>query len=148
MVDSEVYRLAFTDPPGTDLAGIPISNLKLTSPYVSYGLSYFESCAKHVKSTFNASKVYIIASGSLSRNTDKVDKLICAIGKENVVGVRKGMTPHTPWSEILQITAECREKGADCVVTLGAGSTTDGAKIVVLVNHTLYISPLQPWWQG
>ena len=50
------------------------------------------------------------------------------------MGVRKGITPHTPWSEVLQITKECREAGADAVVTLGAGSITDGCKLVVLVG--------------
>ncbi|KAF2117004.1 putative Fe-containing alcohol dehydrogenase [Lophiotrema nucula] len=104
------------------------------SPDVSYGRPYYESCAKHVKDTFHASRIYIIASKSLARNTDKVDKLIQALGKDNVVGLRKGTTPHTPWSEILSIVAGCREAKADCVVTLGAGSTTDGAKLVVLVN--------------
>lgn len=134
MTTSEVYRLAFTDPPGNNLAGIPVTHLNLASPYISYGLPYQEACAKHVKDTFRASKVYIISSGSLSRNTDKLNKLIDALGKENVVGVKRGLTPHTPWSEILQITAEAREAKADCVVTLGAGSITDGAKIVVLVS--------------
>ncbi|KIX91933.1 uncharacterized protein Z520_12369 [Fonsecaea multimorphosa CBS 102226] len=129
-MSTEVYKPAFTDPPGTNLAGIPVSNLKLSSPYVSYGLPYHAACAKHVRETFNASRVYIIASGTLSRETDSLDRLIEAIGKDNVVGVKKGMTQHTPWSEILQITAEARESNADCLVTMGAGSITDGAKMV------------------
>lgn len=74
-----------------------------------------------------------MASKSLSSNTDKLDKLIAAIGKDNIAGVRRGITPHTPWSEILETTKECREKNVDCVVTLGAGSITDGCKLVVLV---------------
>lgn len=135
MTQTETYRLAFKEPPGTNLAGVPTKNLKLTTPYVSYGLPYDTACAKHVAETFHASRVYIIASGTLSRESDKVDRLISAIGKDNVVGLRKGMTPHTPWSDILSITAEAREANADCVVTLGAGSTTDGAKIVVLVRQ-------------
>jgi alcohol dehydrogenase class IV len=131
---TETFKLAFAEPPGTNLAGIPIKGLQLPSPWVSYGLPYYESCAKHIKENFNASKTYIIASRSLSRDTDKIEKLIEAIGKQNVVGVRKGMTPHTPWSEILSIADECRKSDADCVVTLGAGSLTDGAKLVVLVR--------------
>jgi alcohol dehydrogenase class IV len=109
-----------------------VKDLKLTTPWMSYGLPYDLAAAKHVSETYNASRVYIIASGTLARETDKVDRLISAIGKENVVGLRKGITPHTPWTEILSIAKECREARADCVVTLGAGSTTDGAKIVVL----------------
>jgi hypothetical protein len=137
MDNKETSRPAFTDPPGTILAGIPISNLKLINPDVSYGLPYYESCAKHIADTFKASKVYIVASKSLCANTDKLDTLIDAIGKDKVVGTRKGITPHTPWSEILQITKECRDAKVDCLVTLGAGSITDGCKLVVLVstNH-------------
>jgi alcohol dehydrogenase class IV len=131
----ETFRPAFTDPPGTKLAGVPTQNLKLTTPQLTYGLPYDVACAKHISETFHASRVYIIASGTLSRTTDKVDKLIATIGQESVVGLRKGISPHSPWSEILSIAQECRDVQADCVVTLGAGSTTDGAKIVVLVGH-------------
>ncbi|EXJ58766.1 hypothetical protein A1O7_06196 [Cladophialophora yegresii CBS 114405] len=130
MAQTEVYRPAFTDPPGTNVAGIPTAKLKLSSPDVSYGLTYQEACAKHVQHTYNASRVYIIASGTLSRQTDRVKTLIEAIGQDKVVGCTQGMTPHTPYSEILQITADAREARADCLVTLGAGSITDGAKMV------------------
>ncbi|TKA75540.1 hypothetical protein B0A55_03538 [Friedmanniomyces simplex] len=133
MSPQETYRPAFTDPPGTNLAGIPISELKLPNPYISYGIPYDEACAKHLQETFHASRVYIVASRSLASNTDKLDRLVSAIGEEKVVGVRrKGITPHTPWSEVLQISADCRAAKADCVVTLGAGSITDGCKLVVL----------------
>lgn len=129
----ETYRPAFLDPPGTNLAGIPISNLKLVNPYISYGLPYHDACAKHIQDTFKASRIYIVASRTLSVTTDKLSKLVTAIGKDKVVGTREGITPHTPWSEILQITQECRQANADCVVTLGAGSITDGCKLVVFV---------------
>ncbi|KAK5117128.1 hypothetical protein LTR85_009059 [Meristemomyces frigidus] len=113
--DGEVYRPAF--PTGY--------------PHISYGLPLSQACVKHVSSTFNASRVYIIASGSLSRNTDYVQQLEAALG-ERVVGVRRGMTPHTLWSEILQITAEAKKGDADLLLTLGAGSLTDAAKIIAL----------------
>jgi hypothetical protein len=134
---AETYRPAFEDPPGTVLAGIPVSNLNLVNPNLSYGLHYYDACAKHIRETFHASRVYIVASRSLCTNTDKLEKLISAIGKDQVVGVRRGITPHTPWSEILQITKECREWNVDCLVTLGAGSVTDGCKLVVLVAFDL-----------
>lgn len=92
-----------------------------------------------------ASRVYIIASGTLSRESDRVEKLVDAIGKDNVAGVKKGMTPHTPYSEILQITAEAKEADADCLVTLGAGSITDGAKMITFVScRTLLIRTGNP----
>jgi alcohol dehydrogenase class IV len=134
MDSEETYKPAFTEPPGTNLAGIPVQGLVLPSPFVSYGRPYQESCAKHVKQTFQASKVYIIASASLAKNTDRADRLVQALGEDTVVGFRRGITPHTPWSEILSIAQECRASAADCVVTIGAGSVTDGAKLVVLVR--------------
>ena len=143
MERTETYHPAFTDPPGTNLAGIPITNLRLVNPHISYGLPYDEACAKHVKNTFHASRVYIVASKSLSSNTDKVQKLISTIGEGNVVGVKEGITPHTPWSEILQITKECRDSSVDCLVTIGAGSITDGCKLVVLVGPVILLPRME-----
>lgn len=134
MADGETYEPAFDGPPGTVLAGLPLTNLSLPTPYLSRGLPYYDACAKHIQQTFKASRVYIVASQSLAANTDAVDKLVDAIGNDSVVGVRKGISPHSPISEILEIVEECREKKADCVVTLGAGSITDGCKLVVFVG--------------
>jgi hypothetical protein len=134
MAVGEVYETAFSSPPGTDLAGIPVAHLDLPPPSISSGLPYHVVCAKHVKQTYNASRLFVIASGSLSRNTDKVDLLIEALGKDNIVGIQKGMTSHSLWSEILSVTAEARVKEADCIITLGAGSITDAAKLIVFVG--------------
>jgi len=116
----ETYKPAFSTPP----------------PHISYGLPFHEACAHHVKQTFKADRPYIIASGSLSRNTDNVEKLKNALEATGalVAGIRKGMTPHTLWSEILEVVRDCREMNADLIVTLGAGSLTDAAKIVALVR--------------
>ena len=104
--------------------------------FVSYGLPFPEACKKHAAETFKASKIYITASGSLSRNTDHVRRLEDALG-EKVVGTRHGMKPHTLWSEVLEVTQEASQAGVDLLVTLGAGSLTDAAKIVALVRSAL-----------
>ena len=117
--DGETYRQAWTG----------------SRPWISYGLPFPEACAKHVAETFKASKVYIIASGSLSRNTDHVKRLQEALG-DKVAGTRYGMKPHTLWSEILEVTADAKKVYADLLVTLGAGSLTDGAKIITTVLHS------------
>lgn len=122
--NSETYCLAF---PGTEY------------PYISHGLPFSKACAKHVNDTFKAAQVYIIASGSLSKNTDHVRHLQQALDGK-VAGVREGMTPHTLWSEVLEITEECRKVQADLIVTLGAGSLTDGAKIISLVSRKQYFN--------
>jgi alcohol dehydrogenase class IV len=120
--DGEVYRPAFES----------------GYPHISHGLPFPTACAKHVSKTFQASRVYIIASGSLSRNTNNLKQLRDALGSK-VVGARIGMTPHTLWSEILEITKEAKEANADILVTLGAGSLTDGAKIIALVGLEPYL---------
>lgn len=94
-------------------------------------------CAYHVKDTFKADKVYIIVSASISR-TENFTKLEEALG-DRVVGVKKGIKSHTPWTDVLDAVREVRENGADLVVTLGAGSLTDGAKVVAYV--CLYLIP-------
>lgn len=43
------------------------------------------------------------------------------------------MTPHTLMSEVLEIVEDCRNLSVDCIVTLGGGSLSDGAKIISFV---------------
>ncbi|KAK2763872.1 hypothetical protein FQN54_009490 [Arachnomyces sp. PD_36] len=98
-------------------------------PHISFGIPFPEAVAKHASSTFHASRVYILSSGSLARNTEALARLQAALG-DKVVGTRIGMRSHTMWSEVLQVTREASAVGADLLVTLGAGSLTDAAKIV------------------
>ena len=102
-------------------------------PILSYGIPFPAAAARHVAETFNASRVYVICSGSLARNTDSLDRLTSAMGPEKIVGRRIGMQSHTLWSEVLEIVEEARNVQADLLLTLGAGSLTDGAKIIALV---------------
>ena len=99
--------------------------------HISYGLPFTVACAKHVTDTFKASRIYILASGSLSRNTSHVRDLEEALSGK-VVGTTNGMKSHTLWSEVLSSTAAARAAEADLIVTLGAGTLTDAAKIITL----------------
>ena len=114
----ETYRPAFAD--------------RASPPYnqISYGLPFQVSCAKHVKETFNAQRVYIIASTSLSKQTSNVKDLESALGDRHA-GTWIGIRPHTPWDDLVFIINEMRDKKADLLITLGGGSLTDGAKVVV-----------------
>lgn len=105
------------------------------TPKVSYGVPFPAAAAQHVESTFNASRVYIICSGSLAKNTKNLDDLKAALG-DKVAGVRIGMTPKTLWSEVLEITKDSRAANADLLITLGGGSLTDAAKLVSFVCNT------------
>ena len=102
---TETYKPAFDDPTSTKTAYKSDAST-LSTPNVSYGIPYSEACAKHVRDTFKASRVYIVTSGSMSRNhPEALQALVDALGEDKVVGVRKGMASHTLWSEILEIVA-------------------------------------------
>ncbi|KAI1212336.1 putative Fe-containing alcohol dehydrogenase [Annulohypoxylon truncatum] len=98
-------------------------------PLLSFGLSFTESLVKHADDTFHASRIYVIFSRSLAGNTTYLDDLKKVLG-DKVAGVRVGLKPHSLWSEILEVVADARKCDADLIVTLGAGSLTDSAKIV------------------
>ena len=44
-------------------------------PMVSWGLPFPEACVKHMSDTLHTSKTYIIVSGSLSRDSDALQRL-------------------------------------------------------------------------
>ncbi|KAL1854163.1 hypothetical protein Plec18170_004927 [Paecilomyces lecythidis] len=98
-------------------------------PQLSYGIPFPAAAARHAENSFQASRVYIICSGSLARNTQALQQLKSALG-DRVAGQRIGMKSHTLWSEIIEIVTDARAVNADLLITLGAGSLTDGAKIV------------------
>jgi alcohol dehydrogenase class IV len=116
---TETYRQAFPE--------------RERGPWLSYGIPFDQAAHLHVSETLHASRVYIIASGSLSRNTDNLDKLKNALTKDRVAGLRIGMNSHTQWSEILEIVADVKRVQADVLLTIGGGTLIDGAKIVSLV---------------
>jgi alcohol dehydrogenase class IV len=106
-------------------------------PIISYGLPFPQACAKHVKETLGCSKVYVICSGTLSRTTDIFERLEAALGEGRLVGVRKGMKPHTMFSELLEVAADVEKSGADCITTVGGGSLVDAAKYIPFVRSLL-----------
>lgn len=115
----ETYQLAFPPKPKS---------------HISTGLPFPAACAHHITNTYRASKVYVIVPNSISK-TDNFANLQKVLG-DKIVGVRRGIKPHTPWDDIVK---DIQKNGADIIVTLGAGSLTDGAKVISLVN----ISSLQ-----
>lgn len=123
----ESYRLAFSPNP---------------KPYISTGLPFHKACAHHISNTFQASKIYLIVSGSISK-TEDFSLLQSEIGNK-IAGIRYGIKPHTPWTDVLEIVNDINEKGADLIITLGAGSLTDGAKVITfaLANKAFTLDEL------
>ena len=79
----------------------------------------------------NARRVFVIASGTLCRETDEVEKLKSALGTR-CAGVFDRMGAHVPRGDVIVATEAAREVRADLIVTIGGGSPTDGAKAVAL----------------
>lgn len=103
-----------------------------SKPHISTGIPFPTAAAHHLTNTYHASKVYIIVSNSISK-TDAFTQLKEAL-EDKIVGTRIGIKPHTPWDDLLEIIKDIQEKRADAIITLGAGSLTDGAKVITFVS--------------
>ena len=77
----------------------------------------------------DARRVFVLAGGTLSRETGLVDELRAALGN-HLAGVWTQMPAHTPRVAVLAAANAAREAGADMLVTIGGGSVTDAAKMV------------------
>lgn len=98
-----------------------------STPHISIGLPFDQACLKHVLETYGANRIYLIVSASISK-TDNFKRLKSTLN-DKLVGTRYGIKQHVPWTDVLEIAQELHSTKADLIVTLGAGSLTDGAKV-------------------
>ncbi len=115
-----------------------------STPRVTYGLRFPDACAQHINGDLACNRVFIIASASLSRNTDALERLTNALG-DKVTGVHIGISPHTPIDEVAAIVTKVKDLQINCIVCLGAGSITDAAKVIrfALANETFTIATIR-----
>jgi hypothetical protein len=73
---------------------------------LTYGLEFPDAAAAQIE-RLGARKVFLVASGGLSRNTPYVKQLEERLGKA-IVGKKVGIQPHSLWSEILEIAEAAR----------------------------------------
>jgi maleylacetate reductase len=78
-----------------------------------------------------ASRAFLMVSGSLNRQTDEINNIRKALGAR-YAGLFDAMPPHTPREAVIAAAEAARAAGADLIVTVGGGSITDGAKAVQL----------------
>src|SRR6185312_4862648 len=97
---------------------------------VVYGRPFAEALKEEVERA-GAHAVFLLASGTLSRETDTVDQVRNALGN-SLAGVCAKIGSHTPRADVAAAANQAREAGADMLVTLGGGSCTDAAKMVAL----------------
>jgi maleylacetate reductase len=97
---------------------------------VIFGKPFAEALAPEVD-RLEARAVFILASGTLARETDTVERLRGMLGNR-LAGVCAKIGAHTPRTDVVAAANAAGEAGADLIVTLGGGSVTDAAKMVAL----------------
>jgi maleylacetate reductase len=97
---------------------------------VVFGVPHAEALAKEVD-RLEARAVFVLASGTLARETDLVERLRQMLGNR-YAGLCAKIGAHTPRSDVVAAANMARAGGADLIVTLGGGSVTDAAKMVGL----------------
>ena len=91
----------------------------------------FEQAISTELETVGAKRVYVLASGSLFRQTDVVNQLKAVLGTR-CVGLFNEMPAHTPRIAVVKAAQEAKLGHADLILTLGGGSITDAGKMVTL----------------
>jgi maleylacetate reductase len=97
---------------------------------VIYGKPFADALGAEVD-RLEARAVYVLASGSLARDTDLVDRIRGTLGNR-CAGVASKIGAHTPRTDVVAAANAAREAHADLIVTIGGGSVTDAAKMVGL----------------
>src|SRR5438132_11536431 len=108
---------------------------------VVFGKPYAEALAQEVDRV-EARAVFILASGTLARETDTVERLRAMLGNR-LAGVCAKIGAHTPRADVVAAANAAREAGAGLLVTLGGGSVTDAAKMVALCLGNGVSNPAQ-----
>jgi maleylacetate reductase len=97
---------------------------------VIYGSPLAEVLAAEVD-RLDARAVFVLASGTLARDTDVVTTVRRVLGNR-CAGVAGKIGAHTPRADVVDAANAAREAGADLLLTVGGGSITDAAKMIGL----------------
>jgi maleylacetate reductase len=108
---------------------------------VIYGRPFAEALTEQVEAS-GANSVFLLASGTLARETDMVGQVRTALGNR-LAGVHAKIGAHTPRSDVVDAAHAVRAAGADLLVTLGGGSVTDAAKMVTFCLANGVTDPAQ-----
>jgi maleylacetate reductase len=108
---------------------------------VVFGTPYVDALAQEV-SRLDARAVFVLASGTLARETNLVERLRVMLGNR-FAGFCAKIGAHTPRTDVVAATNMAREARADLIVTLGGGSVTDAAKMVGLCLGNEVTAPEQ-----
>ena len=108
---------------------------------VVYGRPFAEAVKEQVEQS-GATAVFLLASGTLARETGLVDQIREALGNR-LAGVHARIGAHTPRTDVVNAANAARAAGADLLLTLGGGSVTDAAKMVAFCLGNGVTDPAQ-----
>lgn len=108
---------------------------------VIYGIPLAEALAEEM-ARLDSQAVYVMASGTLSRETDVVETIKRVLGNR-MAGLCAKIASHTPRIDVVAAANEARAVKADLILTIGGGSVTDAAKMVGLCLGNDITSPDQ-----
>ncbi len=97
---------------------------------ISYGKPFEEALAAELD-LCGARRVYLLASGTLDRETDLAQRAARVLG-ERFAGKFARIGAHTPRVDVVAAANAARAADADMLLTLGGGSITDAAKMVAI----------------
>ncbi|MGE8449123.1 MAG: iron-containing alcohol dehydrogenase [Pseudomonadales bacterium] len=106
----------------------PTTITQTATESVTLGRPAGETLAELARSR-DAKRVFILASSTLSRETDEVTRIADALGGRHVM-TWEGIRPHVPRLDVIAATEAARSGAADLIVTVGGGSVTDAGKAV------------------
>lgn len=78
-----------------------------------------------------AERVFIVASKTLSRTTDAVDRIRTSLGGR-AVGLFDETVAHVPRESVLRLADEVRAVSPDLIVTIGGGTPIDTVKVMLV----------------
>jgi maleylacetate reductase len=97
---------------------------------VVYGTPMEEALAQEL-ALDDARRVFVLASATLARETDLVQRLRAVLG-DRCAGIFTGVGAHTPRNSVVAAANQARAAQADLLLGLGGGSITDAVKMVAL----------------
>ncbi len=108
---------------------------------VIYGMPLTEALSQEVD-RIGAKAIYVLASGTLTRQTDVIDNVRAVLGNK-LAGVCARIGAHTPRIDVVAAANAARGVRADALLTVGGGSVTDAGKMVGLCLGNDISDPVQ-----
>ena len=108
---------------------------------VIYGVPFAQALAQEID-LVGAKSVYVLASGTLARETDAMDQVRQVLGPR-LAGLAPAIGAHTPRNDVVAAANGARQAKADLLLTIGGGSVTDAAKMVGICLGNEITEPAQ-----